>query len=145
MELRSLSPKLRTKTTVLSLFLANKTALNLFLGFNSLMCAFGSFLGVPGSSNYVIIKSFAPLWVWGLMFLAHALMCLGRAASLVPTWFNLLKAVLGLWLWSYILVSFVFLDTSPPAPFEFLLFAFVAAELWMLSCGMFIVTYKGAK
>ena len=125
------------KAKILRLFLADKTALKFVLGYISTFCTIGCFVGIPAPSNYILLKTFAPMWVWGCLFGVLSIFRLAGGFKIFSDGVEAIIAIVGLWLWSYLAVSFMVADTTPLAPFELMLLGIIFGEIWLLTHSLF--------
>lgn len=68
--------------------------------------------------------------LWGGVFGAYALAKFTQTLGRIPICIKSLTSVLGLWLWSVLLVSFLLLDIDPMTPAEPII---IVPVLWELS------------
>ena len=129
------------RVKILTLFLADKTALKFVLGYIAVFCAIGCFSGTPAPDNYILLKNFSPMWVWGCGYTLLAIGHLGCGAKLLSEELDAFTSMLGIWLWSYVIASFVITDKTPFAPFELVTIGILCGELWLLTHGLFF--HKG--
>ena len=71
--------------------------------------------------------------IWGTIFFSYAICKLLSIPREFPFIFNAIVSVIGLWLWSYILIEFVFFSPTPLKVVEVLLILPVFTEIWYLT------------
>ena len=98
--------------------------------------ALGFFLGDSSNSNYLAINSLASYHVWGLVFLFYSISKGLTTLYRIPRFICVGICTLGLWLWSYIFLSFVLFDPIPMTSTEILLLIPLLAEIIVLASTM---------
>lgn len=134
--------KLPWRDQLFMIVISDKSSLNVLIGVVSFMAAFGLFFGTPRRGNYDLMLGFASMNCWGVMFLLHGVLAVARSMNRCYELLNYARSFFGLWLWSYIGVSFIYMDPTPLAPFEPVLLSFALAELWVLTCSMLTFSLK---
>ena len=132
----------RWRAKILRLFLSDKTALQFVLGYIAIFCAIGCFLGTPAPNNYILLKNFFPMWGWGIAFALLAAGHISCATKVSSEELDAAVSVFGIWLWSYIVASFIIIDKTPIAPFELILLGILCGELRLLTHSLFF--HKGS-
>lgn len=124
------------RARLLSIFLADKTALNITLAFTSAMATIGLIIGTPKPSNYIVFLSTAGTTVWACLFALHSFLSIGCIIFEPRVLPNILRSALGMWLWSYAFISFIVLAPAPIAPMELIIISFLLAEFWVLTSNL---------
>ena len=125
------------KHRVYRVFVSNSTALTLILTITSTLLGLGFLLGHGNNSNYTLVYAFAPAYLWGLTFLTYSVVKAGQALNYLSYWLKVTTSIMGLWLWSYLSLSFLWFDESDIAPTELMLLVTIFAELWTLAVLMY--------
>ena len=112
----------------LTLLRVNHTIVSITLAlFSGLLCL-GFIIGDPGAStNYT---AFSNKFVWAAVFGAYSLVKSMQALNRMPMCTKIINSILGLWLWCYLIISFIFLDKTHMAPAELIL---IMPVLWELA------------
>lgn len=113
-----------TKTNVGALILSriylllkvNHTIVSITLGIFSLLLGIGFIFGdLTANNNY---NAFNDKYVWSAVFLSYSSVKFIQSLGRMPICIKATASILGLWNWTYILVSFLILDPSPMGPAE---------------------------
>lgn len=111
-----------------------RTVSNL-LGLSAILLAIGFFVSDIGNANtnYALLIALAPKLFWATSFLVYGVTKI--LSSIYRVWLPLKIAntLYGLWLWSYIVLSFILFDKTPVAPTELILFISIVCEVWSLA------------
>lgn len=111
--------------------------ITIILGLCGVMLGLGFYYGDVSNNNYQLLTAFAPANVWAVGFILYGLIKLYQYTTKVADWVCLVNAVQGIWAWSYLLLSFVVLDTTRIAPTELMLFVPLIFEVWELAAAIF--------
>lgn len=109
------------------------TVVRFFMGILSAILAIGFFVSSAANNNYKQIINLADKKIWGLIFLIHAISLIMTVVYDLPVHLKRFLNVLGIWVWSYVFLSFTFYDTSPTAPTEWTLIMPVILEFLLLT------------
>lgn len=113
------------------------TAVRMIMSILAFILSIGFCLASTDNANYQQINNFADKKVWAAIFLIHAVTLFMTVIYELPTHFKRFLNIIGIWLWSYVFLSFAFYDTSPTASTEWMLVMPVILEFWLLTERMF--------
>lgn len=111
----------------------NLTVVRFFMGILSAILAIGFFVASIDNTNYKQITNLADKKIWGLIFLIHAISLIMTVVYCLPVHLKRFLNVFGIWIWSYVFLSFTFYDPSPAAPTEWMLVMPVILEFLLLT------------
>jgi hypothetical protein len=125
-------PKIDPKITLAVLLSKSATEVTVGQSILSILVALG-FLFLDGTNpNYTLLYSFAHPHVWAAIFAVHGIAKILSVVAVLPRFLVLLNEILGIWTWSYILLSFTIFDSTPSAPTEILAVFPIMLEFWTL-------------
>ena len=124
--------KIDPKITLAILLSKSTTEISIIQGILSLLVAFGFFFFDGRNANYDLLYSFASPIVWTAIFTGHGISKLVSVFTQLPRMVVLLTELIGVWCWTYILLSFTFFDPTPTAPTEILAILPIMLEFWTL-------------
>ena len=105
----------------------NHTVVSMTLFSISGLLALGFLLGdISSSSNY---SAFIDRLVWAVAFGSYSAVKFTQSLGRTPLCLRAVTSILGLWLWCYLLISFIVLDKVSMAPAEPVLFMPLVWEL----------------
>ena len=109
----------------------------------TLLCA-GIWWGDIGHYHIVTMLNTMHLYWWTLLLLTYATIKMYTKTKPVT---DTIAACFGLWLWIYLFLTFVVLDTQPASPLEAMLLLPIVLEAWELLLNVVSVhlTYKWGK
>jgi hypothetical protein len=119
---------------ILGVVYSDLSPMRWIMGWISLVLAAGFFFSDTDNHNYDLINIMAQKNVWGFLYTIHGISMLYTA--LYPRCDYYLKSmfsIIGIWLWSYVFLSFTFYDPTPVKATEWMLFLPVMVEVWLLS------------
>ena len=94
----------------------NHTVVSLTLFSISGLLALGFLVGdINSNSNY---NAYVDKYLWAAAFGSYSLVKFIQALGRTPLCLRAINSILGLWLWCYLLLSFIILDKSTMAPAE---------------------------
>lgn len=128
---------LPVKYRVYRVILANSTALTLILTVTSTLLGLGFLFGSGTNSNYTSVYALASPEVWAGVFFTYSLVKAGQALNYLNYRVKEVTSIIGLWLWSYLSLSFLWFDKTPLAPTELMLLVTIFAEIWTLAVLMY--------
>lgn len=105
-------------------------AITFLLGVCGISLSIGFVFMNTSNPNYTALLQLANYAAWSLGFFTYGCIKVFQALFRVPYYIKLINAAQGMWLWTYLLLSFVVFDFSPLAPTELLLFVPVLCEVW---------------
>jgi len=128
------------RSRVIRALLTDSTIINLLLGLVGLLLSIG-FLSVDeyrlSSHNYKLMFDFVNAHVWAALFFIYSISKLHRCLYRTPKYMKVAASTLGLWLWSYIVLSFIVFDPQLVAPSELMLIAPIVCEVWSLTLSLY--------
>ena len=113
------------------------TIIRLVISLLSFILSMGFFLTSTDNANYQEVNILADKRVWAAIFLIHAITLFIAVIYELPTYLGQFLNLVGIWLWSYVFLSFTFYDASPTEPTEWMLVMPVILEFWLLTERMF--------
>ncbi len=128
------------KIRLLSLYLGDRSLLNILLAVIGIFIAVGFIFGTP-NSNYNLMLNIASPNIWAILFITYSVGCFLRAFGIIDDAYNIIRSLLGLWIWCLVFVSFTLLDPSPTAPLEPIFAALAIAEMWAISHSMYLLSF----
>jgi len=127
---------------VSELFKVDNTTTVVLLSTIAILSGIGFLIGDVHGDNYIAILAFASPTVWAIGFLAHGLEKLLEVIFNIPAYIKALNSLFGMWLWNYILLSFLFFDQTPTYPLEYTLIAPLVIEVWFLTSLIYTVNTR---
>lgn len=121
--------RLRVRMTVL--VLGRKTETVIMLMFAGFLASLGFFSADVVNPNYASMYEFASQYFWAGLFFVYSSVKLLSLFLDLNFWIKMANGVVGLWAWTYILLSFTIFDVTPIAPTEALLALPVLTQSWL--------------
>jgi len=115
------------------ILLLDTTSVRWVIGWVALIGAFGFIFGTSHNENYKLLMQSWSGQIWGVAFLIYGVNTIATCVFRQPNIINYLTDALGMWLWSYLFLSFVVFDTTPTAATEYMLIIPLFAEVWILA------------
>lgn len=118
---------------VSNILLSDLTPIRFILGFIAAVLSFGFFFSSASNDNYAFLVQVFSVGMWGLTFLVYGI---SNIASTLFYWSFKTKSVIstiGIFLWSYIFLSFVVFDPTPIYSTEWMLLFPIILEVWLLA------------
>lgn len=122
---------------ILLLIIAQIRTMSLILGLCGITLGLGFLVGDTGNPNYHSIKEFAPISFWAFGFFTYGVIKLLHSVFRVHHSVKLLNALQGIWVWTFLFLSFSIFDSTPLAPTELLLIIPIICELWEIVIAIF--------
>lgn len=114
----------------------NHTVVSMTLFSVSGLLTIGFLLGdISANSNYT---AFNDKLVWAAAFGSYSAVKLTQSLGRTPLCLRVITSILGLWLWCYLLISFILLDKGNMAPAEPILFMPLVWELAYITSLIYI-------
>ena len=113
------------------------TIVRFFMSTLSAILAMGFFVASVDNTNYQQLNSLADKKIWCFIFLLHAISLFMTVVYDLPLSLKRFLNAVGIWIWSYVFLSFTFYDSSPTASTEWMLVMPVILEFWLLTERMF--------
>lgn len=101
------------------------------LGLGAILLSFGFLFGNPSPNHTKLLEVFNQ-YHWAVIFFVYGAVKFIATCKQLPVWARLSNGLIGLWAWTYLLLSFTIYDPTPFAPTEVLLFLPVILEGWIL-------------
>lgn len=117
-------------TRLKRLFLGDISSMCFAIGLVALLLSAGFFFANVNTENYQLMNSHGSQQFWASLFLAYGV---ARLASSLYRFSNFLRiwlTFIGLSVWSFLFISFLFLDTTPIRPTEIMLALPILVEFW---------------
>jgi hypothetical protein len=124
------------------LFRVDNTAVIAVLATAAILSGIGFLIGDTSNSNYTAIIAFAPSLAWALWFFVYGIEKLIEVIFSIPPYIKALNSLFGMWLWNYIVLSFLFFDKNPSYPLEYTLIAPLVIEVWFLTSLIYVVNTR---
>lgn len=121
------------KATIARIIFGKNDEVTFILCITGLLISIGFLFGDANNNNYISINSLAPFFIWSILFLVYGILKGLSIFKKLPFIIGAIGCALGLWLWSYIFLSFVLFDPVPLTVTEILLAVPVLAEIWVLA------------
>lgn len=121
------------KYKLYEIILSNYTVLTVLLAVTSLLLGLGFAATTGDTDNYDLIHQLAPFSYWATFCTLYGVTKLGGLFFEQLSRTKITVSLLGLWLWSYVALSFIWFDRTPVAPTELMLLVTVFAEVWTLT------------
>lgn len=127
--------------------LGDHNVITMLLGMAALLLAAGFLIStnVPLSHNYSLLTDLANYKFWFFAFFLYGIAKIASTLYRTPFIIKLITSVSGMWLWSYLMLSFVIFDITPIAPTEMMLFITGICEVWALALNIFDSKHTNAR
>lgn len=109
------------------------TPIRWVLGWLSILLSVGFLTASTDNPNYEFINTIPSKLTWVSMYFIHGVLLIITSMYAVPYYGRSLIHVFGLFLWSYVFLSFTFYDRTPIYATEWMLMIPIIVECWMLS------------
>ena len=113
------------------------SVVTLLLGMLALLLSSGFLISNTLNANYTLLTQFAPYNFWALMFVTYGLSKIFSVLYRTHFYIKVTTSLTGMWLWSYLMLSFVIFDKTPMAPTEMMMFLTGICEVWALTLILF--------
>lgn len=124
--------KIDPKVTLAILLSKSTTEVKIGQGILGFLAAIGFAFFHGTSGDYALIYSFASQLTWAFIFAVHGTLKIVSVFAGIHRYIKLGNELLGLWAWTYILLSFTIFDSTPIAPTEILSVFPIMLEFWTL-------------
>lgn len=118
---------------VARLLTSDLSVLRWTLGWLSLLLSAGFFASESQNTNYEFLNDSASKAMWATLFAVHGVSLLWLAVIDCTTWLTRTSAGFGLFLWSYVFLSFTIYDPTPINSTEWMLLLPMLIEMWLMS------------
>ncbi len=122
---------------LLNVLSSDLTLIRFLMGVLAFILALGFFGSNTDNNNYQQLNNFADKRIWGLAFVAHAISLMLVVFNNFPITFRRGLHLIGIWLWTYVFLSFTLYDSTPIASTEWMLLMPVILEFWLLTEDIF--------
>lgn len=119
------------RNRIADVILGNLAPLRWTIGWVAILLGLGFAFSGADTDNYGAINLIAPVWLWGVGFVAYGISKLCSALLPVPLWARFASGFAGLFGWVYVFLSFVVFDLTPRQATEWMLAIPVVIELWL--------------
>lgn len=126
----STSPIIKRLTSIL---VCDLTAVKWLMGWASILSGVGFLFLSTELPAYNTLRILEPMWLWGLAFLTFGFFRLKSCLVRRPAYRKIIGPVIGMYLWSYLLVSIIIFDKTPLEATELLLVLPLLCELWIFT------------
>lgn len=116
------------KDRIIRILLSERTMINTLLGILGLLVSAGYLLGDASHAHYTIL----PIRLWATAFMLYGILKIHGCLYRTPVLAKGISSIYGLWLWTYLVLSYTIFDVSSIRPLEYMLFATILYELWAL-------------
>ena len=103
------------------------------LGWLAVILSIGFLTASTENSNYEFINTLTSRIAWVLMFFTYGVMTIGTSMYNIGYYIRSCISVVGIFLWSYVFLSFTFYDPTPTYATEWMLLIPLIVECWFLS------------
>lgn len=128
---------LSLKSRIGRVLLAEHGSITLLLGVLALLLSAGFFISSTNNSNYTLLEALASFKVWASVFAIYGITKLWGCLYRIDYVIKVTTSIAGLWLWNYLILSFIVFDTTKLAPTEMMLIIVLICEVWDLTTNMF--------
>ena len=118
---------------VIRVLTSDLTPLRWILGWMAIVLSIGFLTASTENANYEFINTIYSRTVWIIAFFGYGCMLLGTSLYNIAYHIRSIVSVIGIFLWSYIFLSFTFYDPTPTYATEWMLLLPVLVECWLLS------------
>lgn len=98
-----------------------------------MLLAVGFFVSESTNTNYEFLNSHASKMMWSMLFAAHGILLLYLALFEMPQIVKRFVSAVGLFLWTYVFLSFTFYDPTPINSTEWMLVLPMLIEMWFMA------------
>ena len=117
-------------TRLKRLFLGDISSLGFAIGLVALLLSAGFFFTNVNTENYRLMNSYGGPQFWSSLFLAYGVARLASSLYRFSTFLRIWLTFIGLSIWSFLFISFLFVDSTPVRPTEIMLALPVLVEFW---------------
>lgn len=122
---------------ITTLMFAQAQALTFMLSLTALIMGLGFILGVTTSANYAGIVALGGDLVWAGAFIVFGLLKLIQAVFRIHYFVKIGNSLLGIWLWSFLFLTFSVIGKAELRPLELLLVIPILCEAWEITMTIF--------
>lgn len=121
--------KLSIQSRVAAILISESKTITMLLGMIGLFLGIGFIIGDSGSMDYHPLLMLFDSWIWATIFLLYSFLKFSQIVQKVPDRVRIFNSTLGMWLWTYVLISFLIYDPKPVSPAEILLLVPLVCEV----------------
>lgn len=119
------------------------SAIRLSLSWSALTLMVGFFYGSTDTDNYNFLHALMCYTYWAMVFGVYGIAMFFTAVSKIPRYTHCAIDFVGLWLWTYLFLSFVVASSEPVTSAEFLLIVPILSSIWIITDRLFkLYIYK---
>lgn len=122
---------------ITTLMFAQAQALTFMLSITALTMGLGFILGVTTSASYADIVALGGDLVWASAFIGFGLLKLIQAVFRIHYFVKIGNSLLGIWLWSFLFLTFSVIGKAELSPLELLLVIPILCEAWEITMTIF--------
>lgn len=136
-------PKYSIKSRILSKICMDPNIYAYFLGICGTLLGIGFLIADTSTPGYVNTRYVGGYLIWGLGFLVYGITKITQTIVRIPKTVKLVNAILGLWGWSFIVLSvLVFNNGNPILPGQIVLIYPLALEIINVTLDILILRSK---
>ena len=128
---------LSIQSRVAAILIIESKTMSVLLGIIGLFLGVGFLLGDSSSVDYHPLRMLFDPIIWAIIFLGYSTLKFSQIVKKVPARIKVFNSTLGMWLWTYVAISFLFYDPKPISPAEILLLVPLVCELLELIIDLF--------
>lgn len=128
--------RLPLKSRITKMLVDDYSTLTLFLGLAAVLLSLGFVLSGQAvflNKNYSLLLDLAHPFFWVGSFLVYGVLKITTSVVRLPSYIEIALSTYGIWLWTYIVLSFIVFDKRAPAPTELILCIPTLCEVWVLA------------
>lgn len=118
-------------------FLADLTSIRVAVSIVAFFLGIGFATANVNNENYTLLTNFAPVQVWSFAFIVYAVATYVHASYPTPPISKAITGTIGLFMWTYLFLSFVVFDTTPVYSTELMLAGPIVVETWLIAEALF--------
>lgn len=120
---------LSIQSRVAAILISESKTITMLLGIIGLFLGIGFFIGDSTSIDYYPLLMLFDSATWGIVFLIYSFLKLLQIVKKVHCRIKAFNSTLGMWLWTYVIISFLIYDPKPISPAEILLLVPLVCEV----------------
>lgn len=120
---------LSIQSRVAAILIAESKTITMLLAVIGLFLGIGFLIGDSSSIDYHPLRMLFDPIIWAIIFLGYSAIKFSQIIKKIPIRIKVFNSTLGMWLWTYVVISFLFYDPKPISPAEILLLVPLVCEL----------------
>jgi len=128
---------LSIQSRVSAFLIFESKTITMLLGLIGMFLGLGFFIGDSSSEDYLPLLALLDAESWGVVFLFYSTLKFSQILTKIHCRIKVFNSTMGMWLWTYILISFLFYDNKPISPAEILLAIPLVCEVIELVVDLF--------